>query len=355
MEDRLWEKSWEDGAQKWQTDPEVAYDPSMIHQIDYQGKYHSISAVHQVQPSPQRTPFIFQAGASKSGISFGGKHAEAIFCHHSSVADAKKYTSAVRAAAAAHGRDPSSIKFFQGAMLFIGRTVEEAQAKFERAKGFCSVEGGLARLSGLINVDLSVYPIDEPFAFKGELKENAVQGVINSVKSASDGRDLTPRDLGEMLALGGMGPRPIGTPEMVADELMRWVEEGDIDGFNLSGKISWPSPASNPSVRELTTSLAVVNPQSWEDVVELLVPELQKRGVYWDEYPIPGGTMRENLAHAPGSPYLADDHPGSKFKTGSTSEGVTEATVLDSADGLVHPTQDKGQDTVVQVNQIVAA
>lgn len=82
---------------------------------------------------------------------------------------------------------------------------------------------------------MSVFPVNEPFKFEGELKENALQGVINAVKSQTDINNLTPRDIGEMLALGGIGPRPIGTPDMVADELMKWVE-GDLDGFNLSGK-----------------------------------------------------------------------------------------------------------------------
>ncbi|KAH8880228.1 Nitrilotriacetate monooxygenase component A/pristinamycin IIA synthase subunit A, partial [Thozetella sp. PMI_491] len=289
----LWEKSWEDGAQKWQVNPEMAYDPARVHEIKYNGKYLKMTGVQQTHPSPQRTPIIFQAGASKAGIAFGGKHAEAIFCSHATIAETKKYTTAVRAAAAAEGRDPRSIKFFLGTMPFIGRTVEEAQAKFEKAKEYCSIEGGLARFSGFVNVDMGVFPKDEPFRFEGELKENTIQGVINSMKSVSDVTELTPRDVGEMLALGGLAPRPIGTAEMVADELMKWVEDGDIDGFNLS-------PCSNP--------------QSWEDVVDLLVPELQKRGVYWEDYPVVGGTLRENLSCNPGQPHLADDHPGSKFK-----------------------------------------
>lgn len=70
------------------------YDPSKIHEIDYKGKYFSMKGVQQTHPSPQRTPIIFQAGASKAGIEFGGKHAEAIFCHHSTIADAKKYAAA---------------------------------------------------------------------------------------------------------------------------------------------------------------------------------------------------------------------------------------------------------------------
>lgn len=75
---RLWEKSWDDGAAKWQASPEIAYDAEKIHRIEYLGKYHKFSGYGQVHPSPQRTPVLFQAGASKSGIDFAGNHAEGI-------------------------------------------------------------------------------------------------------------------------------------------------------------------------------------------------------------------------------------------------------------------------------------
>jgi alkanesulfonate monooxygenase SsuD/methylene tetrahydromethanopterin reductase-like flavin-dependent oxidoreductase (luciferase family) len=289
----------------------MAYDPSKIQKIDYQGKYLKMTAVAQTHPSPQRTPIIFQAGASPAGIAFGGKHAEAIFCSHSSIEETKKYTTRVRAAAAAEGRDPQSIKFFLGTMPFIGRTLEEAQAKFQRAREFCSIEGGLTRFSGFVNLDMSKYPKDKPFRLDGEMRENAIQGLISSMQALSNVKELTPIDIAEINALGGLGPRPIGTPEMVADELMKWVEEGDIDGFNLSRKFE--SLRNYDSVAD-SIILAVVNPGSWEDIVELLVPELQKRGVYWNDYAVPGGTLRENLSGKPGQPHLAPDHPGSKFK-----------------------------------------
>lgn len=235
---QLWEKSWEDGVQTWQAEPEMAYDPSKIHKVEYEGKYFKFSGHGPTHPSPQRTPLIFQAGASKSGINFGGKHAEAVFCANNTIPECKKYTDSVRAAAAAEGRDPQSIKFFLGAMLFIGRTQEEAEAKFEAARKLVSVEGGLARFSGLANIDMSVYPIDEPFKFSGNVKENAIHGFINNMKFLGDKDKVTPRDLGELLAFGGLGPRPIGTPEKIADELEKWMVEGGVDGFNLSRKFS---------------------------------------------------------------------------------------------------------------------
>ncbi len=172
-----------------------------------------MEGVHQTHPTPQRTPILFQAGASKAGIEFGGKHAEAIFCAHSTIAATKKYTASVRAAAAAQGRDPQSIKFFLGTMVFLGRTVEEAQEKFERARKHCSIEGGLARFSDFANFDMGIFPKDEPFKFGTEARENAIHGAIDSMKVVSDANEITPNDVGEMLALGGLGPRPIGTPE----------------------------------------------------------------------------------------------------------------------------------------------
>jgi FMN-dependent oxidoreductase (nitrilotriacetate monooxygenase family) len=237
---QLWEKSWDDGVQTWQAEPEMAYDPSKIHKIDYKGKYLKFSGHAPTHPSPQRTPLIFQAGASKRGIEFGSKHAEAIFCAYSTIADCKEYTSSVREMAAAQGRDPQSIKFFLGAMVFVGRTQEEAEAKFNSARSRASIEGGLARFSGLSNIDMSVYPIDEPFKFKGEVKENAIHGFINSMKTLNDKENITPRDIGEIMAFGGQGPRPVGTPEKVADELEKWLVQGDVDGFNLSRKSETP-------------------------------------------------------------------------------------------------------------------
>lgn len=234
---QLWERSWEDGAQVWQIEPEMAYDPSKIHKIDYTGKYHRMHAFHQTHPSPQRTPLLFQAGSSKAGVQFGGKHAEAIFCANPTIDSTKKYTSNVRAKALEEGRDPASIKFFLSIMPVIGRTIEEAEEKFQRARKNISVNGGLARFCGFTNVDLSGYALDEEFDFEGKHHENTIQGVIDNIKVIGKDYDVfTPRVVAEMFAFGGGGPRPVGTPEMVADVFEKWWREGDIDGFNISCK-----------------------------------------------------------------------------------------------------------------------
>lgn len=220
----------------------MAYDPSKIHKIEYNGKYHKMNAFHQTHPSPQRTPLLFQAGSSKAGIEFGGKHAEAIFCANPTIESTKEYTTAVRAKALEQGRDPSSIKFFLGIMPIIGRTIEEAEAKLAAAKQRVSVNGGLARFCGFTNVDLSAYTIDEVFNFEGKHHENTIQGVIDNIKLIGTEKIFTPRVVAEMFALGGSGPRPVGTPEMVADFFEKWWREGDIDGFNLNCESWWLGP-----------------------------------------------------------------------------------------------------------------
>ena len=220
----------------WQESPEMAYDPSKVHKIEYDGKYYKMHAVHQTHPSPQRTPLIFQAGSSGPGINFGGKHAEAIFAANPTIASTKKYAAAVRAKAVEEGRDPASVKIFLGIFPIIGKTQEEADTKFAIARERCSINGGLARFCGFTNVDLSGFPLDEPFDFEGTKYENSIQGVISNIQELAQDQVLTPRVVAEMFGLGGAGPRPIGTPETVADFFEKWWREADIDGFNVNCK-----------------------------------------------------------------------------------------------------------------------
>jgi alkanesulfonate monooxygenase SsuD/methylene tetrahydromethanopterin reductase-like flavin-dependent oxidoreductase (luciferase family) len=198
----MWEGSWEDGAQIWDSE-KGAYDPDKIHKIEWKGKYHQMIGRHQTHPSPQRTPLLFQAGASKTGIEFAGKHAEAIYCGSMLPAHTRQYVDKVRAAAAANGRDPKSIKFFPGISPIVGRTLEEAQAKYDKYLALVDPIAGLAKFGGHTGMDLSGYPLDEPFEFKDQGAQNVIQGVIESFKdsAAADGKPWTPRRLGTQMAV----------------------------------------------------------------------------------------------------------------------------------------------------------
>jgi alkanesulfonate monooxygenase SsuD/methylene tetrahydromethanopterin reductase-like flavin-dependent oxidoreductase (luciferase family) len=154
---------------------------------------------------------LFQAGASKTGIEFAGKHAEAIYCGSMLPAHTKQYVDKVRAEAVANGRDPKSIKFFPGISPIVGRTLEEAQAKYDKYLSMVDPIGGLAKFGGHTGMDLSEYPLDEPFEFKDQGAHNVIQGVIESFKdsAAADGKPWTPRRLGMQMAFGGLHPMPV--------------------------------------------------------------------------------------------------------------------------------------------------
>jgi len=229
----LWEGSWEDGAQTWKK-PEGAYDPNKIHKIFFNGKHHKTTAYGATHPSPQRTPVIFQAGGSPQGKMFAAKHAEAIFCGGRSPEDIANLVKEMRGMAEAQGRPGSDLNFFPSMTPIVGRTVEEAQAKYDKYKTMVDWEGGLAKLSGYLNLDLSKYPLDEPLDYN-EIKEGvAIEGVGTNVKK--DPEPLTPRQLGERMAFCGGGNMPIGTPHMIADVMEEWINVGDIDGFNVACK-----------------------------------------------------------------------------------------------------------------------
>lgn len=212
------------------------------------------------------------------------------------------------------GRDPYTIKFFAAINPIIGRTMEEAEAKYAEAKEHADVIGALAQFSGYTGIDMSKYPLDEELKLDtSNPKESAVQGFLgNFGDSQKDGEVWTPRKLGAKIAIGGFHPTPIGTPEMVADIMEqvsrisvlsvdlgavltrgKWIDEADVDGFNMA---------------------YISNPGSFEDIVELLIPELRSRGLVFEDYAVPGGTFRENLLRQPGQKTLRSDHYGSRFK-----------------------------------------
>lgn len=219
----------------------MAYDPRKVHKITHSGKFYKMDAYHQTHPSPQRTPVLFQAGASKAGMAFAGKHAEALFVAGPTPEVVKKQVETVRAEAEAAGRDISKIKFFVGILPVIGKTIEEAESKYQKAMEDAHVVGGMARFSGFTNVDLSQYPSDEPFAFKGEQKEASIHGTINNIKEVmgmKDDKPWTPSRLGARMSFGGTNSTPIGTPAMIADVFEMWMREADVDGFNVMRKMS---------------------------------------------------------------------------------------------------------------------
>jgi hypothetical protein len=224
---------------------------------------------------------------------FASKHAEAIYIGGLVPSQSAGSVAQIRAEAKAAGRDPSSLKYFVGMSPILGKTLAEAQAKYDRACQYADHVAGLAQFSGYTGIDLSRFPVDEVFELKDAPGDDAVHSFLDNFNRVTGNvAPWTPRRLGETMALGGFHPSPVGTPEMVADVFEQWINEADVDGFNIS---------------------YITSPESFEDIVYLLRPELVKRGLMWEDYDVPGGTLRENL-NGKGQKGLRSDHYGYSFK-----------------------------------------
>jgi alkanesulfonate monooxygenase len=175
------------------------------------------------------------------------------------------------------------------ATVITGRDAAEAKAKLEDYRRYVDHEAALALFSGWTGVDFSKYALDEPLR---HVETDASRSAIHSFLSGEQNRAWTVKEVAEHVAIGGRGPVLVGSPGEIADELIAWVETTDIDGFNLA---------------------YAVTPESFADVVDLVVPELQRRGVYKHAYR--AGTLREKL-FGPGRARLPMSHPGAAHRRG---------------------------------------
>lgn len=289
---KLWEGSWEDDAVVRDPERGVFTDPDKVHDVDHHGRFYDVTGVHLSEPSPQRTPVIYQAGASPRGQRFAVENAEAIFTAAPTKEVLARTVAEIRKGLAEAGRDPYSARIYTMLTVIIGETSEGARAKHDELVSYASDEGALVFMSGWMGVDLSRYDLDDPI---GDVESNAIQSAVASFQQADpSGKEWTVRDIARWGGIGGMGPRVVGSPSEVADELQAWVEETDVDGFNLPYAIT---------------------PGSFADVVELLVPELQRRGVYPASYE--PGTLRQKLFGR--GDRLPDEHRGASFRWPSAS------------------------------------
>lgn len=223
---KLWEGSWEQDAVVKDRRKGIYADPAKVHDINHEGKYFKVPGAHLCEPSPQRTPFIFQAGASPKGQSFGGRHAEAVFISGPTPAYLKKTVASVRKSAVDAGRDPYAIKVFTLVTIITGATDEEAQAKYDDLKQFVSIDGALTLYGGWAGVDLSQVPLDQPLQYV----ENDSIRSVNRMWSKQSGieDEWTARKVGEKIAIGGLGPLLVGSGKTVAKTL-----EGESRAFSV--------------------------------------------------------------------------------------------------------------------------
>lgn len=280
---KLWEGSWDDGAVVADKARRIYARPDKVRPITHDGPYYRANAIHMSAPSPQRTPVLFQAGTSARGTQFAGQHAEGIFIGASTPEAARAASRKLRAAAVAAGRRADDLKIYVGLAVVAGRTEAEAREKYADYLAHASNEGGLAHFAASTGVDFAQYDLDAPISFG---QSNAIQ---SAAQAAQQSGWTTRRKLLEQFTLGSRYPTVVGDPVQVADELERWVDVGEIDGFNLT---------------------RIVVPETWEDFAALVVPELQNRGRYRTAYD--GGTLRQQLFGR--GDRLSDSHPAARWR-----------------------------------------
>lgn len=287
---KLWEGSWRDDAVIADRATGVYVQPDAVRDIHHNGKYFKVPGPHISEPSPQRTPFLFQAGTSKAGSAFGAKHAEAIFVGGQLPDGVKKTVDSIRAQVREAGRDPELVKILVGITLVVAETDEAAEAKRQEYLSYTDREGVLALFGGWTGVDLSKYSDEEDFRFS---KSPAVESIVNrwaSTVPGSDNLTWNKNRIAEYLALGGMMAKIVGSASTVADELERWADISGVDGFNLAH---------------------ITNPGSFKDIIQYLLPELRRRGRFRSGPSSEGASARYVFQ---GSNRLRHDHPGSAYK-----------------------------------------
>ncbi|WP_192454718.1 LLM class flavin-dependent oxidoreductase [Acinetobacter oleivorans] len=283
---KLWEGSWEEGSVLRDRESGIFADHKKVHPIQHEGKYFTIPGIHICEPSPQRTPVLYQAGASSRGQKFASQNAECVFIAAPSKIATKKVVQGIRQKLAQEGRDPYSVKIYALLSIVTDETDAKAQAKFREYQSYGSYDGALTLLSGWSGVDFSQYQPTDKVEY---IQTNAIQSLLDSYVNADPERVWTIEEIANWNSLGGNGPVLVGSAETVSDALQQWVEDTDIDGFNLA---------------------YILAHQTFADVVEFIVPELQKRGVYQTSYA--QGTLREKLFGA--GPYLPENHRGAKYR-----------------------------------------
>ena len=264
----LWD-GWADDAFIRDVENGIYFDPARLHVLNHKGKYFSVRGPLNIARPVQGWPVIVQAGASEAGRQLAAETAEVIFAAGGSLADGQRFYADVKGRLAAHGRSPDHLKILPGALVVVGDTVEEAKAKRARLDSLVHPDSGLASLSVSLGHDVSGFDLDGPLP---EIPEtNASQSSRQRVIDRARRDNLTVRQLAQIA--GGYGGLAFtGTPRTIADQMEEWLYGEGCDGFNV---------------------MFSHVPGGLDEFVDLVVPELQRRGLFRTEYE--GTTLREHL------------------------------------------------------------
>jgi alkanesulfonate monooxygenase len=265
----LWE-SWDDDAFIRDKASGQFFHPDKLHILDHKGEHFSVRGPLNVARSRQGHPVMVQAGASDDGRDLAAETADVVFTAHQSIESAQAFYADLKQRVAGFGRNPDHLKIMPGFFVTVGRTEQEAREKFARVQELIHPDVGVRLLSTFINFDLTGHPVDGPLPEIPDSKVSASRRAL--ITEIARRENLTIRQLYTRIA-GGRGHFQFaGTPGQVADEMQRWFENGAADGFNV---------------------MPPILPGGLNDFVELVIPELQRRGLFRTAYE--GTTLRENL------------------------------------------------------------
>lgn len=266
----LWD-SFEDDAHLFDQAAGRAFDPDKLHRVNHQGAHYRVHGALQSPRPIQGYPVMVQAGSSESGQDLAAATAELVFTAHQSVEDARAFYSRLKNRLPAYGRSSESLKILPGVSPIVGRTQAEAQEKFERLQSLIEPSVGLALLSNFVGgFDFSSYPLDGPVPDLPPTEgwQSRQELFLNVARR----ENLTLRQLYQRVATARGHWTVVGTPQSIADELEHWFTTGAADGFNV---------------------MAPTLPYDLQDFVTLVIPELQRRGLFRRAYQ--GRTLREHL------------------------------------------------------------
>jgi FMN-dependent oxidoreductase (nitrilotriacetate monooxygenase family) len=253
-----------------------------MHVLNHEGRFFKVRGPLNVAGMPQGHPVIVQAGASEQGRELGAATAEVIYAISGSLKDARAYYADVKGRMAKYGREPDDLKIMPALCPVVGRTRTEAQAKYDELQALFDPLAGLGALYSSFG-DLSAYPLDAPVP-DGALGSQEMRSLSALLVERVRREKPTIREL--YLRSGLTGSARIGTPADIADTMQEWFEAAACDGFNIT-------PATLPG--------------GGQDFVAMVIPELQRRGLFRTEYE--GRTLRENLGlRAVKSRYSQDRH-----------------------------------------------
>ena len=265
----LWD-SWSEDAFIRNQETGFFMDPDKMHRLNHEGDFFKVAGPLNIARPVQGWPVIVQAGGSDAGRQLAAETAEAVFAAQSNLEAGQAFYADVKGRMEKLGRNPDHLKIMPGCMVIVGDTVEEAKAKRAKLDSLVHEESAIASLSITLGVDASKFDPDGPLP--DDMPEsNATKSGRDRAVLLAEREGLTVRQLAQRLG-GYSGLAMVGTPESIADEMEEWLETRGSDGFTI---------------------MFPYLPQGLDDVVDRVIPEIQRRDLFRTEYE--GKTLRENL------------------------------------------------------------